>query len=48
MSDLTHPVNEKTVAWPTATKFSVSKEFAGETKGGYWYEQRDFIQVVHG
>ena len=45
LSDLTHPVGEKSVAWPTASKFRVSNEVAGQTEAGYWYEARDFSQV---
>ena len=47
MLDLTHPVNEKTVAWPTASKFNLSYQYAGLTAGGYWYEARDFRQAEH-
>ena len=49
--DLTHPVGENTVAWPTATKFStanVIKTWVGvEGEGGYWYEARDINQAEH-
>merc|ERR1719192_3033406 len=46
--DLTHPVGEGvTVSWPTATRFKVTSSSAGQTEGGYWYEQRDFQQAEH-
>ena len=48
MTDLTHPVGEKTVAWPTATPFTVSNAVAVETEAGYWYEGRDFSQESDG
>ena len=47
MPDLTHPVNERTVAWPTASKFTLRNQVAVETAGGYWYEARDFSQAEH-
>ena len=46
--DLTHPVGEGTIQWPTASRFHVSNEFAALVKdGGYWYESRDFSQAEH-
>jgi len=49
--DLTHPVGENTIAWPTATKFSatnVVKTLIGvKGEGGYWYEARDISQAEH-
>ena len=48
LTDLTHPVGEKTVAWPTATPFTVSNAVAAETEAGYWYEGRDFSQESDG
>ena len=47
ISDLTHPVNERTVAWPTASKFILKNQVAVQTAGGYWYEARDFSQAEH-
>jgi len=46
--DLTHPVGEGTIQWPTASRFHVSNEFAALVKdAGYWYESRDFSQAEH-
>jgi len=46
--DLTHPVGEGTIQWPTASMFHVSNEFAALVKdAGYWYESRDFSQAEH-
>jgi len=38
--DLTHPMNENTIAWPANTQFSAEQVFKNYTSGGYWYEER--------
>jgi len=46
--DLTHPVGEDTIQWPTASSFHVSNKFAAMVEdAGYWYESRDFSQAEH-
>ena len=40
-------MGEKTIAWPTASKFKVDNVVAVETDAGYWYEGRDFSQAEH-
>merc|ERR1712142_121327 len=46
--DLTHPVGEHTIAWPSASQFSTSNVVKMQIEeGGYWYEARDFSQAEH-
>ena len=45
--DLTHPVGDATVSWPTASKFRVTQAVAKDSGSGYWYEARDFSQAEH-
>jgi kynurenine formamidase len=46
--DLTHPFNERTIYWPTATQFKLTKVAEGETEGGYFYAANDFAAAEHG
>jgi kynurenine formamidase len=46
--DLTHPFNEQTIYWPTATKFKLTQVAHGETEGGYFYAANDFEAAEHG
>jgi kynurenine formamidase len=46
--DLSHPFNERTIYWPTATKFKLTKVAEGETEGGYFYAANDFAAAEHG
>jgi kynurenine formamidase len=46
--DLSHPFNEQTIYWPTATKFTLTKVAEGETQGGYFYAANDFAAAEHG
>jgi kynurenine formamidase len=46
--DLSHPFNEQTIYWPTATKFQLTKVAEGETEGGYFYAANDFAAAEHG
>ena len=47
--DLTHPFNERTVFWPTATStFTLNREAWGETPGGYFYSSFSFCTPEHG
>ena len=47
--DLTHKVDENTVAWPSASKFKAQNVIKMQVGGedGYWYEARDFTQAEH-
>jgi kynurenine formamidase len=46
--DLSHPFNDQTIYWPTATKFKLTKVAEGETEGGYFYAANDFAAAEHG
>jgi kynurenine formamidase len=46
--DLGHSFNERTIYWPTATKFKLTRVAHGETEGGYFYAANDFSAAEHG
>jgi kynurenine formamidase len=46
--DLSHPFNERTIYWPTATQFKLTKVAEGETEAGYFYAANDFSAAEHG
>ena len=46
--DLSHPFNERTIYWPTARKFKLTKVAEGETEGGWFYAANDFEGAEHG
>ncbi len=47
--DLTHPLNAKTLYWPTATTgFQLQQLAFGETPGGYFYSSFAFAAPEHG
>lgn len=46
--DLTYPLDEQTVFWPTNRPFSWEKAAWGRTAGGYWYASGDFSMSEHG
>ena len=46
--DLSHPFNERTIYWPTATRFTLTEVFDGETPGGWHYSANDFAAAEHG
>jgi kynurenine formamidase len=46
--DLSHSFNERTIYWPTATQFKLTKVAEGETEGGYFYAANDFAAAEHG
>lgn len=46
--DLSHPFNEQTIYWPTATQFKLTKVAEGETEGGWFYAANDFAAAEHG
>jgi kynurenine formamidase len=46
--DLSHPFNERTIYWPTAQKFVLTKVAEGETEGGWFYAANNFEAAEHG
>ncbi|HEX4934281.1 MAG TPA: cyclase family protein, partial [Gemmatimonadaceae bacterium] len=47
--DLTHPLNAKTLYWPTATTgFQLQQLAFGDTPGGYFYSSYAFAAPEHG
>ena len=46
--DLSHPFNERTIYWPTAQEFALTKVAEGETEGGWYYAANDFEAAEHG
>ena len=46
--DLTHPFNERSVYWPTATMFRKTEVYHGHTEGGWFYSAYDFSAAEHG
>jgi kynurenine formamidase len=46
--DLSHPFNERTIYWPTARQFQLTKVAEGETEGGWFYAANDFEAAEHG
>jgi kynurenine formamidase len=46
--DLTYPLDEQTVFWPTNKPFTWEKAAWGRTAKGYWYASGDFSMSEHG
>jgi kynurenine formamidase len=46
--DLTHPLNERAIFWPTAERFHLEKVAAGLTDKGYYYAANNFCSAEHG
>ena len=46
--DLTHPFDASTIYWPTEAGFVLERGFAGQTKGGWYYEAHRFRAPEHG
>lgn len=46
--DLSHAFNRRTIYWPTATKFKLTKVADGQTEGGWHYSANDFSAAEHG
>ena len=46
--DLTYPLDEHTVFWPTNKPFSWKKSTWGTTAQGYWYASAEFSMSEHG
>jgi len=46
--DLTHPLDEANVYWPTAKRFELTEVAADSTEAGYWYAANEFAAAEHG
>ena len=46
--DLTHPLNDRSIFWPTAEKFQLEKVADGPTEQGYYYAANNFCAAEHG
>ncbi|MES4784576.1 MAG: cyclase, partial [Nitrospiraceae bacterium] len=46
--DLTYPLGEETVYWPTNKPFQWEKTYWGMTEAGYWYASANFSASEHG
>jgi len=46
--DLTYPLDEQAVFWPTNKPFTWEKAAWGKTAKGYWYASGDFSMSEHG
>ena len=46
--DMTHAFNRRTIYWPTATRFKLTRVAHGETEAGYHYSANDFSAAEHG
>ena len=46
--DLTHPLNDQTIYWPTETGFRLDTDFIGKTEGGWHYESFTLHTPEHG
>ena len=46
--DLTYPLDEQTVFWPTNKPFTWQKSAWGKTAQGHWYASAEFSMSEHG
>jgi kynurenine formamidase len=46
--DLSHPYDERTVFWPTAPPFRLTRDAAGVGPGGFWYASNSLCLSEHG
>ncbi|MEX2526731.1 MAG: cyclase family protein [Gemmatimonadota bacterium] len=46
--ELTHPLNDETIVWPTAVPFEFQTTAEGYVEAGYYYASRDFSGTEHG
>jgi kynurenine formamidase len=46
--DLTYQFNARTLYWPTATRFKLTRVAHGMTQGGFFYAANDFEAAEHG
>jgi kynurenine formamidase len=46
--DMTYPLDEAAIFWPTAKPFSIAKVGWGISEGGWWYASNEFSASEHG
>lgn len=46
--DLTHPFDEATIYWPTASGFELTEDAKGHTDAGFFYAANSFAAAEHG
>ena len=46
--DLTHPLSNESVFWPTASAFELTTDAEGMTEAGYYYSAYSFSSAEHG
>jgi len=46
--DMTYPLDEAAIFWPTAKPFSLTKVAWGISEGGWWYASNEFSASEHG
>ena len=46
--DLTHPLDEHTIFWPTAKEFQLEVVSAQRTEAGFYYAANNFCTAEHG
>ena len=46
--DLTYPLGEDTIFWPTSRPFRFESRSAGKVEAGYWYAANVFTTAEHG
>lgn len=46
--DLTYPFDSNSVYWPTAESFNLTKDFDGDTGGGFYYSAYKYAAAEHG
>ena len=46
--DLSHAFDRRTIYWPTARRFTLTKVAEGETEGGWFYAANNFAAAEHG
>lgn len=46
--DLTYAFDSQSVYWPTAESFQLTKDFEGDTEGGYFYSAYKYAAAEHG
>jgi kynurenine formamidase len=46
--DMTYPLDEEAIFWPTAKPFSLIKMAWGISEGGWWYASNEFSASEHG
>jgi kynurenine formamidase len=46
--DMTYPLDETAIFWPTAKPFSIAKVGWGISEGGWWYASNEFSASEYG